>query len=337
MSDKHYDTLLELRKKGEPFVQALVVRREAPSSGKAGDKALVKRNGELIGWIGGGCVKGIVLKESLDAIKTGKPRLLRIGKYLDNQQNQQGVKEYKMTCQSEGTVEIFIEPFLPKPHLVVMGKTEIAKALVKLAKAIGYKVTGVAADANLQTYEKVDELITRYQLDAVQTTPSSFIVVATQGDQDEKALEEALKKTAAFVGFVASRKKIQSISNYLKDAGCDPAKIEAIRSPVGVDINAKQPDEVALSILAEIIQVKNSLEVLTADEPLSSMEKPAGVPDYYINPVCGVPVDKNNPKHIREFEGEKVYFCCDGCTVKFDKDPAKYIHARNLGLEPEGM
>jgi xanthine dehydrogenase accessory factor len=195
----------------------------------------------------------------------------------------------------------------------------------------------VAADANLQTFDKVDELITQYQLTQVKTSATSFIVVATQGDNDEKALEEALKKTAAYVGFVSSRKKMQSLSTYLKEVGCIPEKVDAIHSPAGIDINAKKPEEVALSILAEIIQVKNGLDLLTVEDHLTDESKPAGVPDYYINPVCGVPVDKNNPKHIREFEGEKVYFCCDGCTVKFDKDPAKYINARNLGLAPEGM
>jgi xanthine dehydrogenase accessory factor len=108
-----------------------------------------------------------------------------------------------------------------------------------------------------------------------------------------------------------------------------------LHSPAGIDISAKQPDEVAISIMAELIQVKNSLPQ-TLMEQLET-EIPAGQPQYYSNPVCGVPVDMANPRHIVEYRDEKVYFCCDGCKVKFEKDPEKYIRARELGLPPEGM
>jgi xanthine dehydrogenase accessory factor len=338
MLEQYLNKLQELEKKNEPFVMATVVRREAPSSGKVGDKAIVNKWGEISGWIGGGCVQGIVVKETQDALRTGKPRLVRIGKNLADVQKQDGTMEYTMTCQSEGAVEIFIEPVLPLPHLVVMGKSDIAKALVKLGKTAGYRVTGVAAEANLQTFEKVDELITQLSLVNVKTTAASFIVVATQGMNDELALSEALKKESAYVGFVSSRKKAVSIKQYLLDAGFEKEKVDAIYSPAGIDVNAKQPLEVAISILAEIIQVKNSLEAFTTFEVRRELQdKPATAPQWYINPVCGVPVDMNNPKHIVEYKEEKVYFCCDGCKVKFDKDPEKYIKAREMGLAPEGM
>jgi xanthine dehydrogenase accessory factor len=335
MLDKHIIQVQELKQKNEPFALAVVVRRDAPSSGKVGDKALIRKTGQLEGWIGGGCVSGIVLKEALDAIRSGKARLVRIGKHLMDSAIQEGVMEYKMTCQSEGTVEVFIEPVLPQPHLVVLGKSEIARSLVKLARAAGYRITGVAQDATLKTFEKVDELITRYDLSGVQTSPASFIVIATQGDSDEKALLEAMKKNAAYVGFVASRKKMAALSSYLLDAGVDPEKVRSIHSPAGIDINAKLPDEVAVSILAEIISVKNTLDVVVSFDQAQPEDAPP--PQFYINPVCGIPVDMNNPKHIIEYKEEKVYFCCDGCKVKFEKDPEKYITARALGLQPEGM
>jgi xanthine dehydrogenase accessory factor len=336
MLEKHIETVQELKKKNEPFALAVVVRRDAPSSGKVGDKALIRRSGQLEGWIGGGCVSGIVLKEALDAIRSGKARLVRIGKHLVDSQIQEGVMEYKMTCQSEGTVEVFIEPVLPQPHLVVIGKSEIAKSLVRIARATGYRITGVGQDANLKTYDKVDELITHYDLSGLKTSPASFIVIATQGENDEKALLESLKKDCSYIGFVASRKKMAAMSSYLIDAGVDPKKVERIHSPAGIDINAKLPDEVAISILAQIIQVKNSLDVVVSfDQPGTTDGETA--PSFYINPVCGIPVDMNNPKHIIDYKGEKVYFCCDGCKVKFEKDPEKYIQARAMGLAPEGM
>lgn len=325
MSDTFLEHIQELEKNNEPFATAIVVRREAPSSGKTGDKAVINKSGEILGWVGGGCVKGIIIKEAEDAMKSGKARLVKIGKSIEPS-GQEGVAEYQMTCQSEGTVEVFIEPVLPAPHLVVMGKSAIAKALVKLAAAIGYRVTGVAQDANLQTFEKVDELITQVSLANVKTTPVSFIVVATQGEQDEKALGEALKKESAYVAFVASKKKMASMVNYLLDTGFDKTTIEAIRSPAGMDINAKSPDEVAISILAEIIQVRNSSPATVSFEKYdeSKAETETGS-KYYINPVCGVPIDKSNPKYVIEYKGEKVYFCCDGCKEQFVADPEKYM------------
>ncbi|MFZ9662008.1 MAG: XdhC family protein [Chitinophagaceae bacterium] len=338
MHDAHLDKILELKAKQEPFAIAIVVGREAPSSGKAGDKAVIDRRGVLSGWIGGGCVKGIVLKESASAIQSGKPRLVRIGKHLQNNKIQEDVMEYKMTCQSEGTVEIFIEPVLPQPHLMVLGKSQIARALVKLARHAGFRITAVAPDANLQTFEKVDELITRFQLDQVKTYPNTFIVVATQGEQDELALSEALKKEYAYLGFVTSRKKMGSITSYLTDSGFAKEKIESIHAPAGIDINAKQADEVAISILAEMIQFKNSNVLWSSfQDKESAATGQNDTPQYYINPVCGIPVDMKNPKHIMEYNGETVYFCCDGCKIKFEKEPEKYIRAREMGLAPEGM
>ncbi|HET9431862.1 MAG TPA: XdhC family protein, partial [Chitinophagaceae bacterium] len=232
MLDEFLEYTLDLKKKNEPFALAIVVRREAPSSGKVGDKAVINKFGQILGWVGGGCVKTIIVKEAGDAMKTGKSRLVRIGKSL-SPTPQEDVMEYKMTCQSEGTIELYIEPVMPQPHLVVVGKSAIAKSLVKLARASGYRITGVAQDANLQTFEKVDELVTQINLANVKTTPASFIVVATQGEQDEKAMEEALKKEKAYLGFVASRKKMASLANYLSDAGFDKNSIAGIRSPAG--------------------------------------------------------------------------------------------------------
>lgn len=325
MLDKFLQDTELLKKKNEPFAIAQVVRREAPSSGKVGDKAVINKYGEIIGWIGGGCVKGIIVKEAEDAIRTGKSRLVKIGKTL-TPSNQEGVVEYKMTCQSEGTVEVFIEPVLPLPHLVVIGNTAISRALVKMAKIAGYRITGVAQDATISTFEKVDELITQVNLSNVKISTSSFIVVITQGEGDEKALIEALKKDYAYLGFVASRKKMISIKEYLQSSGIDKKKIETITSPAGIDIQAKKPEEVAISILAQIIQLQNSQAVPALFEKFETTKEDGGPsPVYYINPVCGVPVDMNNPKHVVDFKGEKVYFCCDGCKVKFDAEPDKYM------------
>ena len=278
----------------------------------------------MLGWVGGGCVNGIIIKEAEDAMKTDKSRLVRIGKTIIPSKKE-NVMEYEMTCQSEGIVEVFIEPVMPKPHLVVIGKTAIARSLVKLAGETGYRITSVAEDANLTTFSKVDELITQLNLSDVATTASTCIVIATQGEQDEKALEEALKKDRMYLGFVASRKKMESVAKYLVDAGFDKGAVDAIRSPAGIDINAKTPEEVAISILAEMIQCKNNESGIKGFEKFDESKTEIPVPKYYINPVCGVPIDMNHPKYIIEYKGEKVYFCCDGCKTKFEASPEKYM------------
>jgi xanthine dehydrogenase accessory factor len=329
MHEEFFDKLEELRKKNEPFVTATVVRREVPSSGKSGDKAIIDKFGRMTGWIGGGCVKGIILKEADDAIKSGRSRLVKVGKSLSTLK-QEGVVDYKMTCMSEGTVEVFIEPVLPSPHLVVIGKTAIAKALVKIARTAGFRITVVANDITPQTFEKVDELITQISLEPVKLASSSSIVVCTQGDQDEDALEQALQKNCSYIGFVASRKKKSGVFEYLLQQGMDQKKLDKVHSPAGLDIAAKRPEEVAISIMAEIIQVHNNKPQLAesfidTEGGVNAANEPDIKPSFYINPVCGVPVDKNSPKHIIDYQGEKVYFCCDGCKVKFEAEPARYM------------
>ena len=183
-----------------------------------------------------------------------------------------------------------------------------------------------------ETFEKVDELITQINLDQVRLSSSSSIIVCTQGEQDEEALEQALQKNYAYIGFVASRKKKAGVFDYLQQHGIDKEKLDSIKSPAGIDITAKRPDEVAISILAEIIQVHNSKplyeESFMDPKPQDDNEQDIK-PSYYINPVCGVPVDRNSPKHIIDYQGEKVYFCCDGCKVKFEAEPAKYMAKRS--------
>jgi xanthine dehydrogenase accessory factor len=324
MYDDHIHRVEELMKRDEAFAIATVVWREMPTSGKAGDKAIVTRYGELIGWVGGGCVRTIILKEAEEALRTGKTRLVKVGQFPSSQ-IKEGIVEYRMTCHSEGSVDIFIEPVLPPLHLVVMGKSAIAKSVVRLGKFLGYRITAVAPDAVPSTFEKVDELITRMDLKSVRTTGRSFIVICTQGDQDEEALSEALSTPNAYVGFVASRKKKASVFDQLERAGLDRHKLDLVRSPAGLDINAKKPEEVAVSILAEVIQVHNSLPGIASNPPLPGETESSVLSRYYTNPVCGAPIDMTNPKHILEYKGDKIYFCCDGCKTKFEEDPEKYM------------
>jgi xanthine dehydrogenase accessory factor len=323
MLEEFEQKLAEYKTKNLAYATAVVVHRQAPSSGKAGDKAVINSLGQVFGWVGGGCTKGIIVKEATEAIFDGSPRLVKISPESKSKTSN-GVKEYKMTCHSGGTVEVFIEPVLPKTHLVVLGNSAIARALVKLGKAMNYRVSIVATGIKADNFQEADEVINKFDLSSIKYNKQTFIVVATQGEQDELALLEATKKDRNYLAFVASKKKRTSVYEYLKLEGISESILDKIKSPAGLDINAKSPEEVALSILGEIVQTyRQSNSETGKNNPIQSKE--AISDEYYINPVCNIPIEKSTAKHIIDFKNEKVYFCCDGCKVKFEAEREKYL------------
>ena len=315
----------------EPFAMAMVINREHPSSGKPGDKAVIKPDGQVIGWIGGGCTRGIVVKEALEAIKTNKPRVVRI-QPEGSLESKSGVVDYKMTCHSGGTVELYVEPVLPNPHIVILGKSHVAMAIGKIAPSMGYTVTVMAPNAEKTAFPVVDKLHTG-PMDLGLLQANSFIVVCTQGENDEDALEFALNSGVNYVSFVASRRKANAVFTHLRERGITFDQLKKIKTPAGLDINAKLPEEVAISILAEIIQNIRSEDFTASAKPDATSQikveesdtNTDSVKGLYINPVCGIPVDKATAKHVLDYKGQSVYFCCDGCKVSFEKEPEKYI------------
>lgn len=319
--------------KGQDFAIAQVIDRIAPSSGKVGDKALILETGELIGWIGGGCVRGIVIKEALEVIKSKRYRRVRISPEGGTRETAT-YKEYVMSCQSKGTLEVMIEPVIPQPELIVVGKSNIARRLVQMAATADFKVTVMAIDADTHTFPNAHVFYNNVDFSAFRNLSNTYIIVTTQGENDELSVKKAMKTSCKYVGFVASKKKAEEIKIYLAQAVISADRIAQLRSPVGLDINAKLASEVAISILAEVIDhFRNGNaatnmpvhETVTGEKEEVVNEKFAE--DYYINPVCNVPVSKKNPKHIVEYAGEKVFFCCDGCKVSFENEPEKYIKA----------
>ncbi len=321
------------RAKGNNFAVVQVVDRVAPSSGKIGDKALVLESGELIGWVGGGCVRGIVIKEALEVIRARRFRRIRISPEGGTRETAD-YKEYVMSCQSKGTVELLIEPMISQPELIVVGKSNIARKLVALAAASDFKVSVMAVDAESQMFPKAQAVYDTVDFSPVKVLENTYVIVTTRGENDDQSVKKALESGAHFVGFVASAKKAADLKDTLAKAGMPEEVINRLRSPAGLDINAKLASEVAISILAEIIDdfrnagvkpVRSQQQQKTEPAEEETTAGSAFEEEYYINPVCQVPVSKRNPKHIVEYKGELVYFCCDGCKVSFDKNPAQYI------------
>ena len=309
--------------KGEPFVTASVVRFQAPISGKPGDKAIIFADGKMWGWIGGGCAQPVVIKEALKALADGQPRLVRIS---PSAASEDGIVDYTMTCHSGGTLDIYIEPVLPKPHILILGRSPVAQTLARLGKAIHYRISVVAPGADREQFPDVDLLQTDLNLDGLKITRETFIVVSTQGEADEEALEQAARTSAEHLAFVASKAKAQKVLEYLREAGVPSERVSQIRAPAGLDIRAASPEEIAVSILAEIVQLKGARAKPVA-EPKKSALPVHNLPvlnNEARDPVCGMRVNVSGAKYKSEHNGSIVYFCCAGCKQAFDRQPEKY-------------
>jgi xanthine dehydrogenase accessory factor len=341
----------KLMAQGEPFAVATVVRCLPPTSGKPGDKAIITSDGKLWGWIGGGCAQPVVAKEALKALVEERPRLVRISPRPDAPE--EGIVDYTMTCHSGGALDIYIEPVLPKPHLVVLGRSPVALTLARLGKTIGYAVSIIVGEALsnqhsafsrsagtreagkeeaentdrgatdvAETFPSIEVIQAHdYNLERAKVSPRTMIVVSTQGEGDEEALEQALKTEAGYVAFVASKTKAEKVFDYLQTRGVDAEKIQRVKAPAGLDIGASSPEEIAVSILAEIIHVRAKAEKETTKTSPALTVNQSGAKD----PICGMNVSIANARYKAEFEGKTFYFCCANCKQTFEREPTRYL------------
>jgi xanthine dehydrogenase accessory factor len=317
MFDQFLSKASELLANHESFAIAVVVRYEAPISGKPGNKAIIFADGKIWGWIGGGCAQPVVVKEALKALRDGQPRLIRIS---PSSPPEQGIVDYTMTCHSGGTLDIYIEPVLPKPHILILGRSPVAVALARLSKAINYAVSIAAPQAERERFPDCDHVQADLDLSQIKITPQTFVVVSTQGQHDEEALENALGSEASYVAFVASKVKAAKILDYLKERGLSSTRLGQLKAPAGLDIHASSPEEIAVSILAEIIQENRSGTAKQKREVERAVARQEAK-----DPICGMMVDIGEARHKSEFRGNAFYFCCAGCKQKFDKQPEQYV------------
>ena len=305
MYEEFLQKAFELHSRDEAFVVATVVRCEAPTSGKPGDRAIVTRDGKISGWIGGGCAQPIVIDEALKSLRDGKSRLIRVSPTA-GAEPADGITGYTMMCHSGGTLDIFIEPVLAKPHLLIFGQSPVAKTLAQLGKALSYRVSDVEQQPS-------------------PVTPQTAIIVATQGEDDEGALQQALATDAPYIAFVASKKKWEAVSSFLREKGVPEQRLKLVRVPAGLDIGAETPEEIAVSILAETIQArrKQDKQISPSDFPKLPVVEVVRAKD----PVCGMMVNVSTAKYSSEYSGQTFYFCCAHCKSSFDKTPAQFITA----------
>lgn len=322
MSTEFYAMAHEFLSKGLPFATAFVVRAEKPTSAKPGDKAIVTADGVMHGWIGGSCAQPSVIRESLKAMADGEARFIRLTPNPKEQIPREGLLDLPMTCFSGGTLEIYIEPQLPAPRLMVIGSLPIAQALARLGKVMNYKVIAVDPDTKGASTPDADEVVTDLNQISAKITPLTYVVVASHGNYDEVALEHALRSKAAYVALVTSKTRAATVVEYLEARGLSQAEIARLKYPAGLNIRAMQGDEIALSIMAEIVQKRRHAEAIDVQALI-----PAGETEVKeaLDPVCGMAVEIQGAKHTYAYNGQTYYFCCPGCRQSFKKEPEKYL------------
>ncbi|MGH7598492.1 MAG: XdhC family protein [bacterium] len=330
MAENFWDQVHTLRHAAEPFAIATVVRCEKPTSAKPGAKAIIDANGALRGWIGGACAEPIVRQEAVKALNEGKPRFLRIGPSVsDEVRTVEGILEFLMTCHSGGTLEIYIEPIMPQPQLVLIGESPVVETLARLGRAVNFSIAVIDPDATPERFSEADNILTELDLSQLKFTPQTYIVIATHGKYDERALEQILATDAPYIAFVTSKKRGQAAIDYLREIGMPAEKLAHIKFPAGLDIGAQTPDEIAVSILAEIVQVRRrppsiKLPILTVSAPQSAPIAVVEMKGHAKDPICGMMVEIATARYTSIYEDETYYFCCAHCKQKFDREPEKY-------------
>lgn len=320
-----------LRRLGSRFALATVVRAERPTSARPGAKAIVHPDGRVAGFVGGSCVRPAVRREGLRAIADGTPRLLRIAPASADagaEPAPEGVLDEPMACVSGGALDIHIEPHLPPPRLLVAGESPVAAALETLGAGLGMEVrsaTGGTADGGGD------------EAGLAESCRGAFVVVAGHGEGEWEVLEAALSGgRARYVGLVASPRRAAAVRRRLADRGVAEEDLARLVSPAGLDLGAREPAEIALSILAQVVEQRRRPAEAGAEDVRDEPEPaptaaPPGAPvgiapvgitttapeaPLPVDPVCGMSVSPDTP-HRRERDGEMFFFCCAGCAETF--------------------
>ncbi|HUM11330.1 MAG TPA: XdhC family protein [Myxococcaceae bacterium] len=311
----------DLASRRQPFVLAMVVRRQPYSSAHQGDMAVITADGAYHGWLGGNCTQPVVKREAARALIDGRPRLLSLSPEPAADERP-GVTVLPMVCQSGGTVDVYLEPFLPPPRLVLFGLSPVVRALAQLGKGLGYSVDVVDPAAGAREVPGADRVFVDWTSPELSRdggeTARTFAVVATMGEHDDEAVTTALGLRPTYLGVVASRTRFGQLREALLGRGVSAEPLDRIRNPAGLDIGARLPEEVALSILAEIVQRSRE----QAAEPVAP---PVPEASEALDPVCGMTVVVATARHRAEHAGQNFFFCNPRCREKFLAAPEQYL------------
>jgi xanthine dehydrogenase accessory factor len=293
------DEAAQLSRRGEEFAMATVVWRQGPSSGQPGSRVLITASGQLHGWIGGACAEPVVVREAQRVIAERQPKLLLLGSPDQfGGSIPEGMVTVPISCQSEGALQVYVEPVIPTPRLTIVGRSPMVHTLAELAQVLGWRASIVDGPD-----------FSSAELDA-----RSIVVVATQGHGDEDAIAEAVSALPAFVGLVASRKRGEAVLGYLADRGVPAHLLQRVRVPVGLDLGHTTHREIAVAVLAELVRLR-------AAGQLSDQSSIVEVGKTTRDPVCGM--DASGYPYVHD--GVTNHFCCVGCRDAFANDPHAYL------------
>jgi len=347
------DLAAALADRGEPFALAMVIARSPPISAQVGDAAVVTPDGGFHGWVGGSCTRPTVIAEAQKALLDGRPRLVALDPDPDSRRRP-GLTVFPMTCQSGGSVEIHIQPVLPPPRLLIYGVSPTARALVRLGKAMGYAVLVIDPNADAADFPDADTVLkdpAEASARAGAAAIPRFAVVATQGQWDEEATTAALalEPPPTYLGVMASGKRFGEMRALLGET-LGAGAFARVKNPAGLDLGATLPEEIAVSILAEIVGQRRASMTTTDGEATTRAESaspPGPAPARRVrlaqagefngahggaatgeqarDPVCGMMVTIAGAAHRAEHEGRAFYFCCGGCRARFLASPAQFL------------
>lgn len=308
---------VELTRARVPFALATVVWRRAPSSGHTGSKGIILSDGTVRGWLGGACAEPTVVREALASLDDGAARRLWLG--APDELAAHDIDEtitVPMACESEGAMEIYLEPFLPAPQLVVFGRSPAVHALTVQARSLGWDVA-VIDDGGAVDEHPVPELVrTTLDLAGLGIGPSSAVVVATQGHYDDLALRAALATDAGYIGVVAAEKRASALLELLRDQGVDDAQLARVHAPAGLDLGPVDNAEIAVAVLADLV-ARRAAGQLRGVAPAAPREA--------IDPVCGMTVFVDTAKYHTIHDGTDCWFCAPGCLHAFEGNPDAYL------------
>jgi xanthine dehydrogenase accessory factor len=335
------DECVRLRFEQQPFVLATVVAYKSPQSARPGSKAIILPEGSIDGWIGGGCVQPIVIREAQNVLQSGKPKLITISPDSAHD-DWKGVESYQMTCQGGGSLEIYLEPNLPKPELLIVGNSPVAEILCGLGKLLDFKVSVADPAATKERFPDAHLVLTDLAAARSRIQPGSYVIVATMGNGDEEGLEAVAGTTPKYLGLVASKEKAKGLFQYLRDKGVAAEGLDRISCPAGLELGAETLPEIALSVMAGITRIRRAASQQPAEEigaratimPVlndAPRESDASA-KLSRDPVCGMTVEQTTARYKSSYGDETVYFCCMRCKESFDRAPESYLEQSAGGL-----
>lgn len=303
LSIRFINKILELKKKGEEFAVVEIVKTEGPAPIRVGNKIIITQKGEIEGWIGSFCTKEDIIKQALKVIEEGEPSFTTFQTYHG------------------GLIYAYIEPGNPERKLIVAGINPISFSLANIARILGFITFNLSKVEDEKIKQYFDFVITLKDLFRIKIDKKTFAVIATLGEEDLDYLEPLLSTEIKYIGYIAGKRKTNDVLNYLREKGYSEETLSKIKAPAGLNIGAVSAEEIALSIIAEIISIHRKVIF----QRIFQYGSKKGKAEYAIDPVCKMVIDIKDSKYYSEFRSEKVYFCSEGCKEKFDLNPFLYL------------